>query len=185
MKKVLVINSSPRKDSVSTMLCDSLIKAAGDAEIKIYNAYKLNAKPCIGCGMCGKRIGCCFNDLDEFMADFEQADYFVISTPVYNSGVPSPLKAVVDRFQRYYALRFEHGIKPPVSKPKKAALVITAGSKGEGKDEIKAMFERQFTVLNTTLEQVFFFDCTDLRLPDESAHKSAEEAGERLFNAQL
>jgi multimeric flavodoxin WrbA len=51
MKKVLVINGSPRKDSVSTALCDSLSKAAGEAEIKTYNAYKLNAKPCIGCGM--------------------------------------------------------------------------------------------------------------------------------------
>ena len=181
MKKVLVINGSPRKASVSTALCDSLIKAAGEAEIKIYNAYKLNAKPCIGCGMCGRKVGCCFDDLDEFMTDFEQADYFVISTPVYNSSVPAPLKAIVDRFQRYYALRFEHGVKPPVKKPKKAALVIAAGSKGEGKDEIKAMFERQFTVLNTTLVSTCFFDGTDTRLPDETAHKEAELAGEKLF----
>ena len=181
MKKVLVINGSPRKDSVSTALCNLLIEAAGEAEIKTYNAYKLNAKPCIGCGMCGKEIGCCFNDLDEFMSDFEQADYFVISTPVFNSGVPAPLKAIVDRFQRYYALRFDHGIKPPVEKPKKAALVIAAGSKGEDKDEIKAMFERQFTVLNTALLATVFFDGTDTRSPDKAAHQEAKLAGEKLF----
>ncbi len=182
MKNVLVINGSPRRDSVSTALCESLLSAAGEAEIKTYNAYKLNARACIGCGMCGKKVGCCFDDLDEFMSDFEQADYFVISTPVYNSSVPAPLKAVVDRFQRYYALRFEHGVKPPVKKPKKAALVIAAGSKGEGKDEIVAMFERQFTVLNTSLAATVFFDRTDNRLPDESAHKAAQQTGEKLFS---
>lgn len=182
MKKILVLNGSPRKDSVSSALCESLVSSAGEAEIKKYNAYKLAAKPCMGCGYCDKNVGCCFDDLDEFMRDFEQADYFVISTPVYNSGVPAPLKAVVDRFQRYYALRFAHGVKPPVAKHKKAALVIAAGSKGEGKDEIKAMFERQFTVLNTELVTTVFFDGTDTRTPDESIHEEAKNAGKALFS---
>lgn len=183
MKKLLVLNGSARKDSVSSALCASFAAAAQGAETKVYNAYKMNAKPCIGCGWCSKNKGCCFADLDEFMSDFEQADYFVISTPVYNSGVPAPLKAVVDRFQRYYALRFDHGVKPAVLKPKKAALIIAAGSKGEGKEEIKAMFERQFTVLNTSLESLVFFDSTDLCLPDESAHKFVAEEGESFFNS--
>ncbi len=182
MKKVLVINGSPRKDSVSAALCKSFIGDNGGIEIKAYNAYPLAAKPCCGCGYCGKKVGCCFDDLDEFMADFEQADYFVVSTPVYNSGVPAPLKAVVDRFQRYYALRFDHGVRPAVEKPKKAALIIAAGSKGEGKDEIKAMFERQFTVLNTSLESVIFFDSTDVRAADESAHQSVRQEGEYFFS---
>lgn len=182
MKKILVLNGSPRKDSVSTALCDSFVSAAGETELKKYNAYKLAAKPCMGCGYCDKNVGCCFDDLDEFMSDFEQADYFVISTPVYNSGVPAPLKAVVDRFQRYYALRFAHGVKPPIAKHKKAALVIVAGSKGEGKDEIKAMFERQFTVLNTELVTTVFFDGTDTRIPDEATHEEAQNAGKALFS---
>lgn len=183
MKKILVLNGSPRKDSVSSALCNSFVSSAGEAEIKSYNAYKMNAKPCMGCGYCDRNVGCCFSDLDGFMSDFEQADYFVISTPVYNSGVPAPLKAVVDRFQRYYALRFAHGVKPPVAKHKKAALIITAGSKGEGKDEIKAMFERQFTVLNTELVTTVFFDGTDKRMPDENTVSAVVQEGECFFNS--
>lgn len=183
MKKILVLNGSPRKDSVSSALCNSFVSSASEAEIKSYNAYKMNAKPCMGCGYCDKNKGCCFSDLDEFMSDFEQADYFVISTPVYNSGVPAPLKAVVDRFQRYYALRFAHGVKPPVAKHKKAALIIAAGSKGEGKDEIKAMFERQFTVLNTELVTTVFFDGTDKRIPDENTVSTVAQEGECFFNS--
>ena len=183
MKKILVLNGSPRKDSVSSALCESFISAAGEAEIKKYNAYTLNAKPCMGCGYCDRNVGCCFSDLDEFMSDFEQADYFVISTPVYNGSVSAPLKAVTDRFQRYYALRFEHGVKPAVAKHKKSALIIAAGSKGEGKEEIKTMYERMFTVLNTSLEAVIFFDSTDQREPDEAAHESVKQEGEYFFDS--
>ena len=63
MKKILVLNGSPRKDSVSSALCESLVSAADEAEIKKYNAYKMNAKPCMGCGYCDKNKGCCFDDL--------------------------------------------------------------------------------------------------------------------------
>lgn len=183
MKKTLVLNGSPRADSVSLLLCRSFLSVADEAEIKKYNAYKMNAKPCMACGWCNENIGCCFDDLDAFMSDFEQTDYFVISTPVYNSGVPAPLKAIVDRFQRYYSLRFSHGVKPPVAKHRKAALIITAGSKGEGREEIKAMFERQFTVLNTELVTTVFFDGTDSHLPDKNTHAVVKQEGESFFNS--
>ena len=182
MKKILVINGSARKASVSTALCESFLGDKAGFETKTYNAYSLNAKPCCGCGMCGKTVGCCYDDLDDLMADFEQADYLVISTPVYNGGVSAPLKAVTDRFQRYYAMRFDHGMKPAVAKHKKAALIIAAGSKGEGREEIKAMYERMFTVLNTSLESVIFFDSTDKREPDEAAVESVKQEGEYFFN---
>ncbi len=183
MKNILVINGSARKNSVSTALCNAFIEAAENCfNIKAYNAYKMNAKPCYGCGYCDKNKACVNCDLDEFMADFENADYFIVSTPVYNGSVPSPLKAVVDRFQRYYALRFAHGIKPPVAKQKKAALIIAAGSKGEGKENIENMFRQQFTVLNTTLETVIFVDSTDTQEMNNQQLEDAKEEGNRLFN---
>ncbi len=182
MKNILVINGSARKDSVSTALCGTMLESAiGKFNIKTYNAYKLNAKPCYGCGYCDKNKGCINHDLDEFMADFEAADYFIVSTPVFNGSVPSPLKAIVDRFQRYYALRFAHGIKPPVTKPKKAALIITAGSKGEGKENIENMFKQQFTVLNTTLETVIFVDSTDTVELTDTQLENAKNKGSKLF----
>lgn len=182
MKNILVLNGSARKDSVSTALCNAFTQTAEGINVKVYNAYKLNAKPCFGCGFCDKNKACVNKDLDEFMADFENADFFVISTPVYNGSVPSPLKAIVDRFQRYYALRFSHGIKPPVAKPKKAAIIIAAGSKGEGRESIESMFRQQFTVLNTTLEQLMFIDSTDTVELSDSLLAKAKEIGTEFFN---
>lgn len=184
MKNILAINGSARKDSVSTALCGAMLESAiGKFNIKTYNAYKMNAKPCYGCGYCDKNKACVSRDLDEFMADFEAADYFIVSTPVFNGSVPSPLKAIVDRFQRYYALRFAHGVKPPIDRPKKAALIITAGSKGNGKENIENMFKQQFTVLNTTLESVIFVDSTDTTgLTNIQLEKASEESKNFLTN---
>ena len=180
-KKILVLSGSPRVDSVSHELCRAFLSSA-NCEVKEYNAYKTNAAPCVACGWCGKNAGCCFDDLDEFMHDFEQADYFVIATPVYNSSVPAPLKAIIDRFQRYYSLRFSHGVKPPVAKHKKAALIISAGSRGEGKEEIRAMLERQFTVLNTELVTTVFFDGTDTRSPEKKFYDRVKAQGENFLS---
>ena len=182
MKKVLILDGSPRMESMSSTLGNWLVMPKHDElEIFCYNAYQMNVKPCMACGWCDKNVGCVFDDMDEFFADFEAADYFVITTPVYNGGVPAPLKAVVDRFQRYYALRFAHGVKPPVAKPKRAALVITAGSKGEGREYIEKMFRQQFTVLNTTLVTTVFVDSTDTKQVGEAEYALAFEQGKKLF----
>ena len=182
MKKVLILNGSLRKKSNSTQLGNSLVMPQEyELEINRYNAYNMNVKPCTGCGWCDKNVGCVFDDMDGFFADFEAADYIVITTPVYNGGVPAPLKAIVDRFQRYYALRFAHGVKPPVAKPKRAALVITAGSKGEGREYIEKMFTQQFTVMNTTLVTTVFVDSTDTKQVGEAEYALAFEQGKKLF----
>lgn len=184
MKKILVLYGSHRAQSVSTALCNELLKGAdtdNEYEIIRYNAFNMKAEPCFGCGWCEKNKGCVLRDLDGFMQDFEQADYFVVATPVYNGGVPAPLKAVVDRFQRYYALHFSHGIRPAVEKPKKAALVITAGSKGEGREHIESMFRQQFTVLNTQLVQTLFVDSTDIKQAGNEEYRIAYECGRKLF----
>ena len=169
-------------ESISSTLGNRLVMSKqNELDIKCYNAYSMNVKPCMGCGWCDKNVGCAFGDMDEFFADFEAADYIVITTPVYNGGVPAPLKAVIDRFQRYYALRFAHGVKPPVAKPKRAALVITAGSKGEGREYIEKMFTQQFTVMNTTLVTTVFVDSTDTKQVGEEEYHFAFEQGKKLF----
>ena len=182
MKNLILLNGSPRMESISSALGNQRVMSKqNELDIKICNAYDMNVKPCMACAWCDKNVGCVFDDMDEFFADFEAADYIVITTPVYNGGVPAPLKAVIDRFQRYYALRFAHGVKPPVAKPKRAALVITAGSKGEGREYIEKMFTQQFTVMNTTLVTTVFVDSTDTKQVGEEEYNFAFEQGKKLF----
>ena len=186
-KTACVLLCSPRPGSVSRRLCLSALEAAGERGITpvVFSAYDLNASGCRACCFCEKHYCCALHDLDDFMRAFEQSSFFVLASPVYNSSLPAPTKAVIDRFQRYYSARFSLGKKPPIEKPKRAMLILTSGSGGQtGFTCIEDMLINQFTVLNTTLEQRIFVPDTDAREPDESFFDAARKAGESFFRQE-
>ena len=128
MKKLLIIGGSPRPNGVSEELIRQVKPYFIDCKIVEYNTYKLAPAPCTDCRFCEQHAGCANKDLDIFFEDFEDADYIAFFTPVYNNFFPAPLKAVIDRFQRYYSARFKRGAKPPIAKPKRVGVVIVSGS---------------------------------------------------------
>ena len=95
-----------------------------DCDIREYNVYDLAPAPCTDCKYCEYHDGCSNKDLDIFFEDFEEADFIAFFTPVYNNFFPAPLKAVIDRFQRYYSARFKRGANPPVKTLKQAFEVL-------------------------------------------------------------
>jgi multimeric flavodoxin WrbA len=185
VKNILVIYGSPRKNSGSAALARALLEQKpADASVKEYDAYRLNAKPCLGCGGCDRKVGCVQRDLDEFYKDFEAADYVVFASPVYNGGFPAPLKAILDRFQCYYALRFAHGVKPPIAKHRRAALVMTGGCEAQGSEHMTETLRQQFTVLNAELAATVTVTGTDRRALSEEDFAEAREAGAALFETE-
>ena len=161
---------------------EMLSAAPSDATIKEYSAYELNAKPCTACGICERESRCGFRDLDGFFADFENATHFLVASPVYNGSMPSPLKAIFDRFQLYYSLRFVWNERPPVKTPKRAGLAVTSGcAQSKGFDAIKKQIECQFTVMNTSLVAETCFRSTDTLSPTLEALNAAREQGRILF----
>ena len=110
-----------------------------------------------------------------------RAELLVFATPVYNLTFPAPLKAIVDRFQRYFEARFALGLRPPIEKPKKAALLMTLGSKDMfGAEVVEKQLRMAFSVMNTQLEEVVAWPGTDrpegkeqLNAMFEQAHLSA------------
>ena len=185
MQNILVIYGSPRANSGSAALARALLEQQpSGAAVTEYYAYRLNAKPCLGCGGCDRRVGCVQRDLDEFYRDFEAADFVVFASPVYNGGFPAPLKAVLDRFQCYYALRFAHGVKQPIPKHRRAALVMTGGCEAQGSEHMAQTLRQQFTVLNAELVAVVTVTGTDRRALSEDDFAMAREAGAALFGEE-
>ena len=83
-------------------------------------------------------------------------------TPVYNNFFPAPLKAVIDRFQRYYSARFKRGAKPPIAKPKRVGVVIVSGSNArQCADYMTATLRQSFTVLNGEVTARYYIPGTD------------------------
>ena len=117
MKHALVLFSSPHKDGHTKKLLEAFLDGlkGEDWQVKSLDIFKVNIHPCIACGYCQKADGCAFRDLDKFDRDLRVCELLVIATPVYNLSFPAQLKAVIDRFQRYFEARFARGIRPAIA----------------------------------------------------------------------
>lgn len=152
-RTVLALIASPRKTGYTAKLLGAMLREfPKGTNIEIVNLYELNPTPCNACGYCKACNGCSKKDLEEFFKKFETADVIVFATPIYFMGVPAPMKALIDRFQRYYEARFRRNTKTPIEKHRKAALIVTSGADGEiGFEVIKHQLLQAFTVLNIEL----------------------------------
>lgn len=160
---VLVLFGSPHTGGSTAKLTGAFMKGLRKSDnVKVIRLYELMPTPCNACGYCKAANGCSKKDLDPFMKVFEEADILVIATPIYNLSFPAPLKALFDRFQRYYEARVRRKIREPVAKPKKAILIAAAGSDGEGGFEIiKRQCAASFSFLNTKLAGSMLCNHTD------------------------
>lgn len=173
-ERVLVVFGSPHADGPTARLTGTaLASLPAGVHTRIWNCFDHPVRPCDDCGYCRHREGCSKRDLDEFYEELEQADLLLFATPVYHRSFPAPMKAVLDRLQRYWSARFVLGIRPPISKPKRGILLTVSGSPS---DEGGRLIERQLaphlTVLNTTLVGAVHYVGADAEAPLENAAKA-------------
>lgn len=162
MKKLLIINGSPRKNGVCAEVIMQVKPYFAECEIVEYNTYNLAAAPCIACNYCEQHDGCSNHDLDVFFEDFEDADYIAVFTPVYNGFYPAPLKAIIDRFQRYYSARFCRGANPPIAKKRNVGLVVVSGSNArQNADYMSNILKQCLEMLNGELKARYYIPGTD------------------------
>lgn len=160
--KVLAVLGSPRKAGYTSKLLGTLLRQfPKGTEIETVNIYELNPTPCNACGYCKACDGCSKKDLDEFFKKFESADIIIFATPVYNMSVPAPLKALLDRFQRYFEARYRRN-KSAIEKKRKAIVMVTSGGDGEvGYEVVKHQFLALFPCLNIELRGTMLARNTD------------------------
>lgn len=165
-KKMLVLYGSPHSHGCTRKLLDSFLECfQGNKawEVEEVNLYELSPRPCTGCRVCAKEERCAFDDLDGVDKSLRGCDLLVVASPVYNFSFPAPLKAWLDRTQRYFGARFSLGIRPPVKKHRDAVLLLTMGSQDDfAVDVCSRQLERAFSVMNTTLIGCALWDATDL-----------------------
>ena len=101
--KILVLNGSPKKVSDTFRLTDAFLKGLNrdqKHEIKVINVIEKDIAPCRGCFGCWKAMdGHCVIDDDQngILDDYRSSDLIIWSFPLYCYGMPSHLKAVLDR----------------------------------------------------------------------------------------
>lgn len=151
--KILVIFGSPHRNGNTAKMTAAFLRGfSKEDSIEIVHAFELSPVPCNSCGYCKAADGCSKKDLDSFIKKLEDADVIVVASPVYLLSMPAPMKALFDRFQRYFEARFRRGIAAPIEKPKQAVLLVTAGRDGKlGFEVIKEQVRMAFSVMNTKL----------------------------------
>lgn len=132
---LLSIFGSPRKNGFSSRLHEEMIipfKERGFFIERIY-AYETDVMPCTGCGWCANNSGCSINDgMTGIYRLIKTADVISISSPLYFSSFPSPLKAIIDRCQ----LLWEEGRRDKPAQTNGKGLFICAAG-----DEYNGMFD--------------------------------------------
>ena len=127
-KSALIIFGSPRLNGFSARLMNKLVKHISEYEIRYVYAYESDIRPCIDCGFCKNIQGCRFSDMSYIDKSLNECDVIVVISPVYNYSFPSPLKAILDRTQRYFSAKFLMGIERIFEKRKKVLMLVSCGS---------------------------------------------------------
>lgn len=107
--KRLIIVGSPRSNGRSAHLAEMLFEACidecPDDEVSLAPVSELAISACVGCNGCKNSEGhvCVFeDDMDEIREILDESDELIIVSPVYFSGAPAPMKALLDRLQPYF-----------------------------------------------------------------------------------
>ena len=123
MKKILILNGSPRKKGNTEALVNAFSEGAEAKghQVTHISVVKNKVNGCMGCDYCLKNEGKCIqkDDMKEIYDALYDADMVVFATPVYYFGISAQLKAIIDRF---YAT-----IAKPLSVTSSALLVALGG----------------------------------------------------------
>ena len=101
--RVLVLNGSPKKRSDTFRMTERFLQGlnpAGEHAITVVNVIEKQIAPCRGCFGCWQQMeGHCLIDDDQngILDLYRTSDLVIWSFPLYCYGMPSHLKAVLDR----------------------------------------------------------------------------------------
>lgn len=106
MKKVMVINGSPRKNFNTAKLLKEAARGAEEAgaQTEFVNLYDINYKGCISCLVCKRKgnntNGLCFykDDLRPVLEKCLQADAVIVGSPVYHTYPSGMFRSFLERF---------------------------------------------------------------------------------------
>ena len=99
-KKVVVLSTSPRKNSNSEALAEAFARGAAEAgnDVEIIRMREKKVEFCRGCFACQKTGMCLIkDDMAEIVPKMEQADVLAFATPIYYYAMSGQMKTLLDR----------------------------------------------------------------------------------------
>ena len=126
MKKILVLNGSPRKNGKTASLVNAFVEGAKSAGNEVVSLHidSMDVHGCKACEACSRNGGICpqKDDMEQVNEAYLWADVVVFASPMYWGCFTGQLKTVVDRL---YAVQNRLGYFTPESL-RETALIMTA-----------------------------------------------------------
>lgn len=169
--KLVAVYGSPRRGGNTDTLLNRFLEGVSSCNMldqdslkveKIF-ASNLEISSCRGCGSCSKTGECIVQDeMQALYAKLIDCDLLAVASPIFFTTVSGYLKAFIDRFQRFWALKYELKRKIIVKENRKGILISTAGSKPKDIfDCTKKVMRALFDVLYIEYFCDFLFNNTD------------------------
>jgi len=99
-KKVLILSTSPRRNSNSEALAEAFARGAAENghDVELITLRGKELRFCQGCFACQKTGKCVLrDDMQEIVPKMEQADVLVFATPIYYYEMSGQMKTLLDR----------------------------------------------------------------------------------------
>jgi multimeric flavodoxin WrbA len=128
MKKIIVLNGSPRKGGNTDGLVEAFCEGALSAghEVKRFDLRDMDIHHCLGCqkGGADKTLPCVqHDDMDKIYPAFIDADVLVLASPLYSWGWTAYLK---NAFDRAYAITEANSSGGEYHTPHKNCVMLIA-----------------------------------------------------------
>jgi hypothetical protein len=132
--KVLGIAGSPRRDGNTDHLLQQVMAGASSqgAETKTVVLSQLNIAPCRHCDGCIKTGKCVVDDDMQWLhTDLREADRIALASPIFFMGVTAQTKAMIDRCQALWVIKYV--LKIPVAinpgKERRGVFISVGGTR--------------------------------------------------------
>lgn len=162
MKKILLVDASPRKDGNSEIIVDVIAEDLKDtAEIIVFKMREKKCNPCQACGACqGKESQMCLqkDDITELLPTIDECDAILLTTPIYNQQMTSQAKLFIERFYPFFHVE-KKNMSNTSKQGKKAAMVCCCwGSPKDVTEKYAAWTVGGFSQIGAEFFQSYVFN---------------------------
>jgi NAD(P)H-dependent FMN reductase len=131
--KLLCISGSPRRGgNTDRLLNEAVSGAAGKgAQVKQVILADLDISPCQHCDGCIQTQGRCVieDDMQGIHQDLREFDRFILASPIFFMGVTAQAKAMIDRCQALWVIKYLMKLPIGLNKdvPRKGVFISVGG----------------------------------------------------------
>ncbi len=132
--RILALNGSPRRTGNTAQVL-AHIREQSERQGHHWREILLARQkihPCIGCGTCGRKGECVFDDdMVEIYREIIRADRVIIASPIYFYGLTAQCKLCIDRCQTLWSRRYILQQTISDQPDRRGYLVSVAATRGE------------------------------------------------------